>query len=52
MADTVYAPDPWASLSAQHSDIRREQSEGFGATKFAIAVGNDALNREILTIIL
>jgi hypothetical protein len=31
------------------ADIRREQSEGFGATKFAVAVGNDALNREILT---
>lgn len=31
------------------ADIRREQSEGFGATKFAVAVGNDVLNREILT---
>lgn len=82
MADTIYAPDPWAALSAQHSDIRREasvergelrydiaskasdvrnsvvgalsdvrreQAEGFGSTKYSVAVGNDALNREILT---
>ena len=49
MADTVYAPDPWASLSAQHSDIRREQAIGFDAVRYAVATGNDVLNREILT---
>lgn len=49
MADTIYAPDPWAVLSAQHSDIRREQSVGFGDTKYAIATGHDFINREILT---
>lgn len=26
MADTIYAPDPWSALAAQHSDIRREGS--------------------------
>ena len=49
MADAIYAPDPWAVLSAQHSDIRKEQSVGFGETKYAIATGHDSLNREILT---
>ena len=49
MADTIYAPDPWSVLSAQHSDIRREQSVGFGETKYAIATGHDFINREILT---
>jgi hypothetical protein len=48
MAEPVYMPDPWASLSLQHSDIRREQSVGFGETKYAIAVGNDAINRDVL----
>ena len=81
MAETIYAPDPWAALSAQHSDIRREgsvergeiryevaskasdlrydnsvgqsdirreQAVGFGETKYAVAAGNDVLNREIL----
>jgi hypothetical protein len=49
MADTIYAPDPWAALSAQHSDIRREQAVGFDAVRYAVATGNDALNREVLT---
>lgn len=30
------------------ADIRREQAVGFGETKYAVATGNDALNREIL----
>ena len=45
MADTIYAPDPWATLS----DIRREQAVGFDSVKYAVATGNDVLNREILT---
>ena len=49
MADTIYAPDPWASLSAQHSDIRREQAVGFGETKYAISANSETTNRDILT---
>ncbi len=49
MADTVYAPDPWSALIAQHSDIRREQAAGFGDTKFAIAASSESTNRDILT---
>lgn len=30
------------------ADIRREQSVGFGEVKYAVATGNDVLNREIL----
>lgn len=47
--NSVYMPDPWAALSAQHADIRREQAVGFGDTKYAIATGHDFINREILT---
>lgn len=49
MADTIYAPDPWTALAAQHADIRREQSEGFGNTKFEIAASSENTNRDILT---
>lgn len=48
MADTIYAPDPWSALAAQHSDIRREQAIGFGETKYAIAATADSTNRDIL----
>ena len=48
MADTIYAPDPWAALSAQHSDIRREQSVGFGETRYAVAASSETTNRDIL----
>ncbi len=42
MADQVmYGSDPW-------SDIRREQSVGFGETKYAIAATADSTNRDIL----
>jgi len=49
MAETIYAPDPWAALAAQHSDLRREQAVGFDSVRYAVATGNDVLNREILT---
>lgn len=48
MADTIYAPDPWAALAAQHSDIRREQAVGFGENRYAIAVSSEDTNRDIL----
>jgi hypothetical protein len=37
MADTIYAPDPWAALSAQHSDIRREGSVERGEIRYDVA---------------
>ena len=37
MADTVYAPDPWAALQAQHSDIRREGSQERGEIRYDVA---------------
>ena len=37
MADTVYAPDPWSALSAQHSDIRREGSVERGEIRYDVA---------------
>jgi hypothetical protein len=37
MADTIYAPDPWSALSAQHSDIRREGSVERGELRYDIA---------------
>lgn len=49
MADTIYAPDPWSALAAQHSDIRREQAIGFGETKYAISTSSEDTNRDILT---
>lgn len=47
--NSVYMPDPWAALSAQHADIRREQALGFGDTKFAVAEHSEYTNRDILT---
>ena len=49
MADTIYAPDPWAALVAQNSDLRREQAVGFGETKFAISASSEDTNRDVLT---
>ncbi len=57
MADPVYVPDPWAALSAQHSDIRREGSVERGEirydvatraadTRYAVAVGDADIRRE------
>lgn len=40
MADTIYAPDPWAALSAQHSDIRREGSVERGEIRYDVATRN------------
>ncbi len=37
MADTIYAPDPWSALSAQHSDIRREGSVERGEIRYDVA---------------
>ncbi len=37
MADPVYVPDPWAALSAQHSDIRREGSVERGEIRYDVA---------------
>lgn len=37
MADTIYAPDPWSALAAQHSDIRREGSVERGEIRYDIA---------------
>lgn len=37
MAETIYAPDPLAALSAQHSDIRREGSVERGEIRYDIA---------------
>ncbi len=37
MADQVYMPDPWAALSAQHSDIRREGSVERGEIRYDVA---------------
>ena len=47
--NSVYMPDPWAALSAQHADIRREQAVGFGETKFAISASSEDTNRDVLT---
>lgn len=49
MADPVYVPDPWAALSAQNSDLRREQAVGFGETKYEISASSENTNRDILT---
>jgi hypothetical protein len=48
MADTIYAPDPWSALAAQHSDIRREQAVGFDSVRYAIAEHSESTNRDIL----
>lgn len=48
MADTVYAPDPWAAITAQNSDIRREQAIGFDGLRYAVATAADTTNREVL----
>jgi hypothetical protein len=52
MADQVMYSDPWSDLrreyTVDHADIRREQAVGFGETRYAIATGNDAVNREVL----
>lgn len=37
MADTIYAPDPWSALAAQHSDIRREGSVERGEIRYDVA---------------
>jgi hypothetical protein len=34
---TVYMPDPWAALAAQHSDIRREGSVERGEIRYDVA---------------
>ncbi len=49
MADTIYAPDPWAALATQHSDIRREQALGVGEIKYAVAASSENTNRDVLT---
>lgn len=45
MADVT----PVMGVDPALADVRREQAVGFGETKYSVAVGNDALNREILT---
>lgn len=47
--NSVYMPDPWAALSAQHADIRREQAVGFGDNRYAIAASSEDTNRDVLT---
>jgi hypothetical protein len=58
MADTVYAPDPWAELAMQHADIRREGSVERGEirydvatraadTRYAVAVGDNDIRRDL-----
>jgi hypothetical protein len=37
MADSVYMPDPWSALAAQHSDIRREGSVERGEIRYDVA---------------
>lgn len=47
--NSVYMPDPWAALAAQHADIRREQALGFGENRYAIASSSENTNRDVLT---
>jgi hypothetical protein len=47
MADTIYAPDPWSALSAQHSDIRREGSVERGELRYDLATKTGDVRREI-----
>ena len=47
--NNVYMPDPWATLAAQHADIRKEQAVGFGDTRFEISKSSEDTNRDILT---
>ena len=37
------------SILKETSDIRQEDSKGFGDIKYAVATGNDAVNRDVLT---
>jgi hypothetical protein len=46
--NSVYMPDPWAALAAQHADIRREQALGFGSNELVVAEHSEATNRDIL----
>ncbi len=47
MADQVYVPDPWAALSAQHSDIRREGSVERGEIRYDVATRAGDLRTEV-----
>ena len=47
MADTIYAPDPWSALAAQHSDIRREGSVERGEIRYDIATKTGDVRREL-----
>jgi hypothetical protein len=46
MADTIYAPDPWSALAAQHSDIRREGSVERGEIRYDVATRAGDIRRE------
>jgi hypothetical protein len=46
MADTIYAPDPWSALAAQHSDIRREGSVERGDIRYDVATRAGDIRRE------
>ena len=49
MADPIYMPDPWAALSAQHSDIRREGSVERGEIRYDVAAkASDVRNAVVL----
>ena len=47
MADTIYAPDPWSALAAQHSDIRREGSVERGEIRYDIATRAGDIRTEV-----
>ena len=47
MADTIYAPDPWSALAAQHSDIRREGSVERGEIRYDTASKAGDIRREV-----
>lgn len=49
MADTIYAPDPWSALAAQHSDIRREGSVERGEIRFDVATRASDVRQAVLT---
>jgi hypothetical protein len=46
MADSVYMPDPWSALAAQHSDIRREGSVERGDIRYDVATRAGDIRRE------
>lgn len=49
MADTIYAPDPWSALAAQHSDIRREGSVERGEIRYDVATRSSDVRQAVLT---